>query len=93
VNRFIVKSLTYYSIIIRLASLRPDSNVYTLRVIAPHIVFNPQNYSYVTFKNKFIIFVLCSVNDASFNLLFMKNEYSTQSGFKRKIYCNYFQNY
>jgi len=24
--------------------------------------------------------------------MLMKNEYSTQSGFKRKIYCNYFQN-
>ena len=33
------------------------------------------------------------MNDASFNVLFMKNEYNTQSGFKRKIYCNYFHNY
>jgi len=24
--------------------------------------------------------------------MFLKNEYSTQSGFKKKLYCNYFQN-
>ena len=80
-NRFKVKSLTYYPIIIRLASLRPDSGVYTLRVIAPDICIYSQSYSYVNFKNK-LIFFLCSVNDASFNVLFMKNEYSTQFGFK-----------
>ena len=56
VNRFIVKSMTYYPIIIRLASLRPDSGVYTSRVIAPHIFINSQSYSYVTLKNKFILF-------------------------------------
>ena len=43
---------------IRLVSLRPDSGVYTLRVIAPHIFINPQIYSYVTFKNKWICFPL-----------------------------------
>jgi len=66
VNRFIVKSLTYYPIIIRLTSFRPESEVYTLRVIAPHIFINPPSYSYVTFKNKLMLFFLCSVNDASF---------------------------
>jgi len=38
--------------IIRLASQRPDSGVYTLRVIASHMFINP----YVTLKNKLILF-------------------------------------
>jgi len=63
--------MEYYPIVIRLAPLRPDSGVYSLRGIAPHIFINPQSYSYVVFKNK-LIFFLCSVNDAAFNVLFMK---------------------
>ena len=55
----------------RLAPLRPDSGVNTLRVIGPHIFINP-SYSYVVFKNK-LIFFLCSVNDAVCNVLFLKN--------------------
>jgi len=53
-NRFIVKCLTYYPIIIRSASVCPDSGVCTLRVIAPYIFINPQRYSFVTFKKKLI---------------------------------------
>jgi len=68
VNRFIEKRLTYYPIIIRLAALRPDAGVYTLRVIPAHIFINPQSYSCVTLKNKVIKSFLCSVNDASFNV-------------------------
>jgi len=49
VNRFKVKSLTYFPIIIRFVSLRPDFGVYT-GAIASHI------YSYVIFKNKLIVF-------------------------------------
>jgi len=55
VNRFIVKIPTYYPMYIRLASLRPDSGVYTL---AAHIFINPQSYLYVTFKNELIFFPL-----------------------------------
>jgi len=52
VNRFIVKSLTYYPTIIRLASLRPDSGVYTLSHSSTYINFIiSQSYSYVSFKN------------------------------------------
>jgi len=58
VNRFIVKSLTCYPIIIRLASLRPDAGVYTLRVIPAHLFINLQSYSCGTFKNKVIFFPL-----------------------------------
>jgi len=52
----------------------PDSGVYTLRVIAPHTFINTQSSSYVTFKKTLIFLFLGSVNDASFNALFMKNE-------------------
>ena len=52
VNQNIVKCLTYYPINIRLASLRPDAGVYTLRVIPAHICINPQSYSCVTFQKK-----------------------------------------
>ena len=52
------KKSDIFTIIIRLASLRPDAGVYTLRVIPAHIFNNPQSYSFVTFKNKVIFFPL-----------------------------------
>jgi len=66
VNRFIVKYLTYYPIIIRLASLRPDAGVNTLRVIPAHIFIN-----LLRIKGYYFLY---SVNDASFNVYEVSRE-------------------